>query len=61
MKLLEGPQVLVSFKSPDDFAGWVSKSLNPPSDLDEQIRRYELRNPILAHHKSCKCYRCVND
>jgi len=59
MKLFEGPQVLVSFKSPDDFASWVTKSITPPDDIKEQIRQYDLRNPILAHDKSCKCYRCV--
>ncbi len=58
MKLFEGPIIIEPFKSPLDFQGWIKHDQSLPHDIEEQIASYNLHHPILAHHKTCKCYRC---
>ena len=58
MNLIEGPTICVSYKE-EDHIGWLARSINLPDDIEEQIASYDLHHPILAHHKTCKCFRCV--
>lgn len=59
MRLFEGPTITESYVTIEDVKGWIAPSLDLPDDIDEQIANYDLHHPILAHHKTCKCYRCV--
>ena len=58
MKITEGPIICESYKEEDPI-GWLVSSINLPADIEEQIANYDLHHPILAHHKTCKCFRCV--
>ncbi len=59
MRLFEGPTITVSYTPIEDVKGWIAPSLKLPDDIDEQIANYKLHTPILAHHKTCECWRCV--
>lgn len=53
--LFEGPNIVMTWREEGIKPLFVTEHKASQEDIDN----YNLHHPILAHHKTCKCWRCI--